>query len=45
MGPVILFSATTGQPQPDRDRYTAFDAALIASLAAGEVVLADTRTP
>ena len=41
--PVILFSATTGQPQPDRDRYTAFHAALIASLPAGRhVVLADT---
>jgi pimeloyl-ACP methyl ester carboxylesterase len=41
--PVILFSATTGQPQPDRDRYTAAHAALIASLPAGQhVVLADT---
>ena len=41
--PVILFSATTGQPQPDRDRYTAFHAALIASLPAGRhVVLAGT---
>lgn len=41
--PVILFSATTGQPQPDRDRYTACHAALIASLPAGRhVVLADT---
>lgn len=41
--PVILFSATTGQPRPDRDRYTACHAALIASLPAGRhVVLADT---
>jgi hypothetical protein len=41
--PVILFSATTGQPQPDRDRYTAFHAALIESLPAGQhVVLANT---
>jgi pimeloyl-ACP methyl ester carboxylesterase len=41
--PVILFSATTGQPPPERERYTAFHAALIASLPAGRhVVLADT---
>ena len=41
--PVILFSATTGQPPPERERYTAFHAALIASLPAGQhVVLADT---
>jgi pimeloyl-ACP methyl ester carboxylesterase len=40
--PVILFSATTGQPQPDRDRYTAFHAALIASPVHWHVVLADT---
>ena len=41
--PVILFSATTGQPQPERERYTAFHASLIASLPAGRhVVLADT---
>jgi len=41
--PVILLSATAGQPQPDRDRYTAAHAALIASLPAGQhVVLADT---
>jgi len=41
--PVILFSATTGQPQPERERYTASHAALIASLPAGQhVVLADT---
>jgi pimeloyl-ACP methyl ester carboxylesterase len=41
--PVILFSATTGQPQPERERYTASHAALIASLPAGRhVVLANT---
>jgi pimeloyl-ACP methyl ester carboxylesterase len=41
--PVILFSATTGQPQPERERYTASHAALIASLPAGQhVVLAGT---
>jgi pimeloyl-ACP methyl ester carboxylesterase len=41
--PVILFSATTGQPRPERERYTAFHAALVASLPAGRhVVLADT---
>jgi len=41
--PVILFSATTGQPQPDRERYTAYHAALIESLPAGQhVVLPDT---
>ena len=41
--PVILFSATTGQPPPERERYTAHHAALVASLPAGRhVVLADT---
>jgi pimeloyl-ACP methyl ester carboxylesterase len=41
--PVILFSATTGQDQPDRDRYTACHAALVASLPAGRhIVLAGT---
>jgi pimeloyl-ACP methyl ester carboxylesterase len=41
--PVILFSATTGQPQPDRERYTAHHAALIATLpAAQHVVLPET---
>ncbi|HXJ28204.1 MAG TPA: hypothetical protein VNH17_20980, partial [Streptosporangiaceae bacterium] len=41
--PVILFSATTGQPQPDRERYTAHHAALIATLpAAQHVVLSET---
>lgn len=41
--PVILFSATTGQPQPERERYTAYHAALIASLPAGQhAVLANT---
>jgi|KBSMisStandDraft_5_1062788.scaffolds.fasta_scaffold276177_2 pimeloyl-ACP methyl ester carboxylesterase len=41
--PVILFSATTGQPQPERERYTASHASLIASLPSGRhVVLADT---
>ncbi len=41
--PVILFSATTGQPKPERERYTAHHAALIASLpAAQHVVLPET---
>jgi len=41
--PVILFSATTGQPQPERERYTAHHAALIATLpAAQHVVLPET---
>ena len=41
--PVILFSATTGQPQPERERYTAHHAALITTLpAAQHVVLSNT---
>jgi len=41
--PVILFSATTGQPPPERERYTASHASLIASLPSGRhVLLADT---
>jgi pimeloyl-ACP methyl ester carboxylesterase len=41
--PVILFSATTGQPKPERERYTAYHAALIESLpAAQHVVLPET---
>lgn len=42
--PVILFSATTGQPEPDRARYTAFHAALVASLPAGQHVVLDGTT-
>jgi len=39
----MICSATTGQPQPERERYTASHASLIASLPSGRhVVLADT---
>jgi pimeloyl-ACP methyl ester carboxylesterase len=41
--PVVIFSATTGTPKPQRDRYTSFHAELAASVARGEhIVLPDT---
>jgi pimeloyl-ACP methyl ester carboxylesterase len=41
--PVVVLSATTGQPQPERDAYTSFHASLAASVPRGHhIVLNDT---
>jgi pimeloyl-ACP methyl ester carboxylesterase len=41
--PVVIFSATTGSPKPQRERYTSMHAELAASVPRGEhIVLPDT---